>query len=278
MILERRYNLFGHRATFRTNHPRAAELLAGLYTGRTDETEPASGNLYELLHDPEEQPGAQWSIAVPGLAAHPKPTLGECLYGIEASLAGDVTKHDHGFFSIHGGVLYTPAGGLLLSGYSGAGKTTLTLALAARGLRVGGDDLALLDPANCLLHPVPRCFHIEGRTAELVAALGLHLPEDALRDQFVTPHDLGATELPPVHARFVFLLEPERLDQPRIVVETQAQAASALLLQTSRARFPDLQAVRTVANLTAGARCFRLWSGDLGATADAVLNVLRQPS
>jgi hypothetical protein len=276
MILERHFSLFGYRATFRTNYPRAAALLSGLYAGASDEEAGASGNLYELYHHPESGAGPRWTIAVPGLAAHSKPTFGECMYGIEASMTGDFGRHDHGFHTVHGAVVYSPQGALLLSGQSGAGKTTLSLALAARGLRVGGDDLALFDKATGLLRPYPRCFHIDAQSAGLLAGLGLQLPAEALRDQFVTPRDLGVTDPPAVRVRFIFLLEPERLPSPRLESETQAAAASALLLQTSRAGSTDREAVRLMAEFAGSARCFRLWSGELGATADAVLRVIRR--
>ncbi|MEQ1898447.1 MAG: hypothetical protein ABL971_13775 [Vicinamibacterales bacterium] len=271
MILERRYNLFGYRATFRTNHARAEALLSGLYVGKADGNERGPLNLYELLHRPEAPVGEQWAIAVPGLAAHSKPTLGEAMFGIEASMAGDVARYDHGLFIVHGAVVYTPQGALLLSGFSGSGKTTLSLALAARGFALGGDDMALLDPSTGLIEPHPRCFHIDPPTDRLVEELGLHLPADALRDRFVTPWDLGVASLPPARVRAVFLLESERVAAPRIVPESQAEAASALLLQVGRGRFSDVEAVRHVAAMTGSARCFRVWSGELGASVDAVL-------
>ncbi len=274
MILERRFNLFGYRSTFRTNYPRAAQLLSDLYTGRSDEAGEASRNLYELYHDPEAASDSRWMIAVPGLAAHAKPTFGECMYGIEASMAGDTGRYEHGFQTVHGALVYSPLGALLLSGCSGAGKTTLSLALAARGLAVGGDDMAMLEKATGLLQPHPRCFHIDGQTAELLAGLNLKLPADALRDQFVTPRDLGVTGPPPVRIRYVFLLEPERIALPRIEPETQAQVASSLLLQTSRVCSTDREALRLMAELAGSARCFRLWSGELGATADALLRAI----
>jgi hypothetical protein len=83
-------------------------------------------------------------------------------------------------------------------------------------------------------------------------------------------------EPPPARPRFVFLLEPERRQAPSIVPETQAQAASALLMQTGRGRFSDLEGVRAIARLTGAARCFRLWSGDLASTTGAVLELVRQ--
>jgi len=273
MILEQRYSLFGYRFSFHTNVPRAAELFSRLYAGKTDSSAEATANLYQLLHCPDAAADEQWRIEVPGLAFHGKPTFGDSLYSIEASISRDLTRQDHGLHVVHGAVVYGERGDILLTGNSGAGKTTLSLALAARGLRVGCDDIAVLNPVDGLLQPHVRCFHIDARSAELLAGLGLELPADALRDQFVTPLDLGMSEMPPARPRFIFVLEPERRQAPLIVPETQAQAASALLMQTGRGRFSDLEGVRTIARLTGAASCFRLWSGDLASTAQAVLEL-----
>jgi hypothetical protein len=279
MIVERRYTLFGYRFCFRTNYPRAAELLARLYTGQEDTSRDANGdeagNVYELWHQPGGDHSREWMIHVPGPPAHSKPSFGDAISAVEASIAGDVTRYPHGLHVVHGGVVYAPEGDLLLSGDSGAGKTTLSLALHAQGLQVGGDDVAMLDPVSGAFLPYPRCFHIDARSAQLLAGVGLRLPADLLRTQFVTPADLGMAAAAPARVRFVFLLEPERLTSPRIVPETQAQAVSKLLMQTGRGRFTDLEAVRAIARLTGAARSFRLWSGELGATVEAVLQVVR---
>jgi hypothetical protein len=109
----------------------------------------------------------------------------------------------------------------------------------------------------------------------MLAGLGLRLPPDALADQFVTPAHIGVAQLRLTRPRFVFLLEPERLAAPRLQPETQAQAASVLLMQTGRGRFSDLEGVRTMAALVGATRCYRCWSGELGATAEAVLDLVR---
>lgn len=271
MIIERRFSLFGYRILFRTNVARAGELLSALYVGREDETYEDPAGVYELWHS-ERAP--EWTIDVPGPGLHAKRTFGEAISSLEAAITADLTRYPHGMHVVHGGVVYGPTGDLLLSGNSGAGKTTLGLGLATRGFRVGGDDMSVYDPAADLYVPHPRCFHIDARSAELLAGIGLELPAEGMRDEFVTPGDLGLAKPPPARVRFVFLLEPERLAAPRIEPETQAQAASRLLMQTGRGAFTDMDGVRAIARLTGGAKCYRVWSGELGATVTALTNVL----
>jgi hypothetical protein len=250
-------------------------LFADLYSGRADSTGGASGNVYELWRRAGADGEAQLTIQVPGVHVQIKPSFGDCLAGVEAAIATDLSRSSNGLHVIHGAVVYGPGGDILLSGCSGAGKTTLSLALAARGLRVGGDDIAVLDPSSNLLEPVPRCFHLDERSVALLDRMGLALPEEAVREQFVTPQLLGVVRPPPACIRFAFLLESERATAPKLVPQTQAQMASALLKQTGRGHFTDIEGVRAMARLAGRCRCYRAWSGDLGATADAVLRIVR---
>jgi hypothetical protein len=275
MKIEQTYNLYGYRFAFRTDQPRAAEWLSDLYSGRTETATGPSDKIYELLHRVGARGDRQWTIQLPGLDLQVKPSFGDCLARVEAAIATDLCRQINGLHVIHGAVVYAPEGDILISGYSGAGKTTLSLALAARGLRLGGDDIAVLDPASNLVEPVPRCFHIDEQSVALLAAVGLSLPQEALQNQFVTPRHLGVVQPPPALIRFVFLLEAERISVPKLVPQTQAEMTSALLEQTGRGRFSHIEGVNAMVQMVGRCRCHRVWSGELGATVDAVLGVVK---
>jgi hypothetical protein len=271
MIRERRFTLLGYRFRFRTNAARAEALLSTLY--EDDPSSAAGGDLYEL-HEHAER-GAEWRVAVGASPPHAYATFGAAMNAIEASIADALARCDTGRHVIHAATVYAPQGDLLLTGESGAGKTTLSLALTARGLRVGGDDTATLDPVTNTVLPVPRCFHIDERSAALLAQAGVTLPADALEDEFVTPAHLGVVQPPPARIRFVFLLERERLATPRIVPDTQAHTIATLLMQTGRGHFTDRQALDALSRLTGDCRCFRLWSASLQTTTDEVVQLVR---
>ena len=82
---------------------------------------------------------------------------------------------------VHAGAVARDGVALLLPGVSGAGKTTLTYALAARGWRTLTDDLLSLDttPDNpdgeMLALPCERCGHVSPGTLELLAEVGVAL-------------------------------------------------------------------------------------------------------
>jgi len=82
---------------------------------------------------------------------------------------------------VHAGAVARKGQALLLPGSSGAGKTTLTYALAARGWQTLTDDVLALgaepdDPASSLLAlPCERCGHVSPRSLELLAEVGVAL-------------------------------------------------------------------------------------------------------
>ena len=59
---------------------------------------------------------------------------------------------DRGLQFVHGGAVGTPAGGVLLTGKGGSGKSTTTMLCAKAGMRFAGDDYCLADPRGGYLH------------------------------------------------------------------------------------------------------------------------------
>jgi hypothetical protein len=64
------------------------------------------------------------------------------------------------FTILHAAVLGRPGGALAISGPSGAGKTTLTLALLNRGWSYYSDDFCPLHRETGLVHPFPRSLWV----------------------------------------------------------------------------------------------------------------------
>lgn len=264
------YALFGYRFRFETGHRRAAELFAGLYAPFFAEETPDE-DVYRL--GPSGDGGATWRIAFPDGSTRRLGSIQYALQTIEATICDRVIREPVGYHPMHTAALHGPTGGVLISGVSGAGKTTLTLALTRRGCQVAGDDSALLDEAG-RLHAVPRCFHLDARSLELLAADGVELPAEPLAYDFITPRDLAGADLPPVRPRFAFLLEPERGPEPVLTPMPQAHLATALLIETGRGRATPLEGVTAIAGMAGGCRCYCLRSGPLSATADAVAEIL----
>jgi len=71
-------------------------------------------------------------------------------------------------FLIHGGAVESSSGGIILSGPSSTGKTTLVLELVRRGLGYLSDDVAPLEHESRLLAPFPKSAAVREETLALL--------------------------------------------------------------------------------------------------------------
>ena len=117
-----------------------------------------------------------------------------------------VAAHSDGC-QLHGGAVANEHGLVLLLAPSGYGKTTLTLALMARGFVPYTDDIILLDPHTLAVQSFPRCFHVDAGTIEVIQHLsskeGYQMPsleclemENTLSETFYRPRQWGLPKVP----------------------------------------------------------------------------------
>ncbi len=117
-----------------------------------------------------------------------------------------VAAHTDGC-QLHGGAVANEHGVVLLLAPSGYGKTTLTLALMARGFVSYTDDIILLDPHTLEVQPFPRCFHVDAGTIRVIQQLsskeGYEIPsldclemENTLSETFYRPRQWGISKVP----------------------------------------------------------------------------------
>lgn len=86
-------------------------------------------------------------------------------YGLVHGTLRDLAQR-RGYAWLHAGLVDLPGGRVLVVGASGAGKTTLTLELAAHGL-VGGDEAVLIAPDGSAI-ALPRRIHVKSSGAGLL--------------------------------------------------------------------------------------------------------------
>jgi hypothetical protein len=210
---------------------------------------------------------------------HLERSLGCALQQLEFEICRRVLAHRADLLAVHGATIFAAAGtaAAIITGPSGAGKSLLTLALAARGYRVGGDDIALFDPRSGVLRPFPRCFHLDAHAWRLARETGLKLPAAALRHRFLTPVDVSVASPQPAPLRHVFLAGRGTQSSPHLTVLTQAEVAVGLLPQLSWSTHARTAAISALLSLTVESSGYRLISGDLAATASAVAGVLGPP-
>jgi hypothetical protein len=108
-----------------------------------------------------------------------------------------------GLLLVHAAAVVSEAGGLVISGPSGTGKTTLALGLARRGLGLLSDEMAVLSADAPSLLAYRRSLHVRPGTPELIAEL------EPLRDR--APVDLGGGNSWSLTPRELETLMPVRL-------------------------------------------------------------------
>ena len=271
-----RYSVYGHEFIFETSHSTAFELIDGLYGPYSDPPLKRAAVRYALLADDSSRRGAgSWLLQAPNGPDWIAGSLEQALQEIEAVICGQIIRQPLGYHPVHAALLQSPGGGLIISGRSGAGKTTLALALQSRGLPLAADDATLLSDQNNLLYPVPRCFHLDQHSIRLLEADGMAITRRSSSHGFVTPRDLSDSPLAPQKLSFAFFLQPERRSAPGVVPMTQAQMATTLLNETARGRVTPLKGVTAIAEMVSSCQCFALHSGTLAETADAVADLVR---
>jgi hypothetical protein len=181
----------------------------------------------------------------------------------------------------HAAAIASDAGGVLLCGGSGAGKSTTTLAALADGLRSAGDDYVLVEPGS---PPVVHALYTstlleEGhyhRHERLMPALD-HVAEQGERRKAVM--FAGGGERPQIGGSFPLLallaLRVEPGSAPAVEPTTPAQALRALAPSTlAQLGMIDEAGLRRLAGLCRALPCYSLRLGDDPAPVPGLLRGL----
>lgn len=80
------------------------------------------------------------------------------------------TSHCHQYLTLHAAVVERNGRALILPAPPGSGKSTLAAGLVFRGWRLLSDELAVIDPADGLLVPVPRPISLKNRSIDVIRA------------------------------------------------------------------------------------------------------------
>jgi hypothetical protein len=254
----------------RSNVLDAQGLIAGLY-GNFLTSNPKGEAADAVIEKHDSGEGFCWRL---GEKAGATSTLPSALWNLEAALCETIIRSQRRSIALHAATIQIADSVAMLAGCSQAGKTTLSLALARRGLRVAGDDVALVEPETLNVFPIPRCFHVDDGGADLLEADGLRLPDAWRRFRFIVPNDFGIPAKPPSSARWLIFMRGPRAGHPNITPVSQAEMTARLLSETGQGPLTDSETVAVICGLTAGAYCFALTPGPLGETADAVAALL----
>lgn len=209
-----------------------------------------------------------WEFWSGGTRTHQATTLEDGLLALEWQVVTDLLARTDDRFHLHGAALADPSGSLsvLVLGESGVGKTTVALALIARGFRPFADDVILLDPESLAPSTFERAFHVDATTRTLVNGL----PHDpawevpGVPDGYFLPATWAREPLP---VRAVIVPKARDHARPLLVGLPIAEAATTILGFSGSLEHAPALSLRTAARLTASAPCYALYAGPLAPTA-----------
>lgn len=257
------YDLLGYRATLAVAPEEKRAAAHGVLRGFG----PVAGASPGAAHYALAAVGERWEVTAGGETIHAGAEFSTALAAAEWRIVTDALDRRDDLFHLHAAALCAPLrrAALALVGDSGKGKTTLALGLLLRGFTPYCDDVALLEPATLAPRTVPRAFHVAPATWRAIEPLagGPAGPGDDMPPGYFVPAQWAAQPAP---LRWVLFPEYRPGQEPRLLPIAPAEAAGAILRQsTSLARTPRL-ALATAARLTAEAACYRCLVGDLASS------------
>ncbi len=259
----------------RFDDPALAEEFASVFGGRGESSGPAVRQMRAFLESDSGQPG-YGSLRVEDGLADPAAFL---LAFSSPSMPVRPMASPALFF--HAASIALEGKGVLLVGPKGAGKSTLALALAARGHDLLGDETACYLPASLRLIPLRRPVGIKpGPQASAVAAalarLSLPADEDGLV-RVAAERLLGVGPATPARLEAILFLEGfgpmpnlQRVTAGRDELARLQPLASSLVNRRASER------VFAMVQLVGAAACYRLTAGDPDATARAVEELIAE--
>ncbi|WP_222948131.1 HprK-related kinase A [Thauera sedimentorum] len=146
-----------------------------------------------------------------------------------------IASHAHQYLLLHAAVLARGDDAALLPAPPGAGKSTLCAYLAHRGWRLLSDELALIDPANGLVHGLARPVNLKNAAIDVIRDT---LPEAVLNTPVPDTKKGTVAHLAPPASAVAAVDRPARLQW---IVTPRYLSGSAL--HTERIPRPEAMAM-----------------------------------
>ena len=182
---------------------------------------------------------------------------------------------------LHAGGVSLDNAGIIISGPSGAGKTTLTAALVCAGFSYLTDEALAIDPTTGLLQPYPKALTIQRGSWELLPDLRPPPSDLSPRTWHVAPEDIRPNAVAgPATPTVVLLPIRERLGKGGDAAGMAEVKRSEAALQLVQHRFglssSATQALPVLADVLARCACFRLSTIDLGRAVQSVRELMQR--
>ena len=195
-------------------------------------------------------------------------------------LNGATVHRAEPYVVLHAGGVTLQGAGAIISGPSGAGKTTFTAALVRAGFGYLTDEALAIDPVTGLLQPYPKALAIKRGSWELLDDLRPAPTDLSPRVWHVAPRDIRPDAVAgPTPPSLVLLLTPRGSEEPGgaaagLRVVRRSDALVELFRQTFGSAHPRAT-LNTLAATLAGSDCFRVSTEDLGRAVRCVTDSIR---
>ena len=148
------------------------------------------------------------------------------------------------------------------------------------GFRYLTDEAAFVDPTTRILRPFPRPLWMELGTVEIIPGVRDKLPafsQGARLNYHVAPNDLRSRSIgSPCRIRLIVAPTYVRGASTRLEPLSRAEGLVVLAGNSFNAAKGGKAAVELLADVVAGAECFRLVMGDLRSAVETVSALVKQ--
>ena len=193
---------------------------------------------------------------------------------LEWGLNWSIATRAHRYLMLHAGALERKGQALLLPAMPGAGKSTLSAALAYRGWRLLADEFGLIRPADGAIVPLPRAIPLKNRSIPVIreflpdAFLGPVFPKTRKGDVAHLRPPLPSLErqTEPAHPRWItFPRFVPGLRRPQLKRLEKSLGFTRLAQNAFNYRLLGEDGFTTLVRLVRECACFSLDYGDLDA-------------
>lgn len=251
------FDVLGYRFAVVTDSSAAAASLRRLYGGEVTGAHPGTLPVFTLRANGDGV-ARGWQLQAPESSPEAHAALARALRHLDYEVCCRVMKRRTDLLWLHGALLHTTDGSVLISGPSEAGKSTLTLGLMALGYPVGGDDVAVVEPRSGVLRAFPRFLHADRHGRRLLRQAGCWPRPAGHRIGTLLPSQPGAMMGP---LRVILLKEPPAASPPLLTPVPQAEAVVCLLRRVQAGDLSHTTVIAVLQRLVAGAACYRVSGG-----------------
>lgn len=221
--------------------------------------------------------GGGFSLWRDDLLVGESPDIGGLLYLLDSDLVVRLQSMRRDLLFVHGAVVIDGRGAHVLTGRSGAGKSTTCWGLLHRGFGYLSDELAPIRLTDLAVLPFPRALCTKREPpagfplppGAAATSRGFHVPVARMPSS-------GPLAPRPLRS-LLFVAYRAGRPAPALRRVSSAEAATRLYPNVLNALAHDDDAMRGVARAASAAGAFVVDAAELSATADAILGALRVP-